>query len=83
MDSKISKSDQENKDLNKVSLNIKIEKDLDFRLKRARKVAREKKEIFNVSEIVNEFLNKKLLEFETENNIKDEIFNPNQITIFD
>lgn len=39
--------------------------------------------MFNVSEIVSEFLNEKLLEFESENNIKDEIFNPNQITIFD
>jgi len=80
MDSENSKKADQN---NLVSLNIKIEKKLDFRLKKARKVAREKKEMFNVSEIVSEFLNEKLLEFESENNIKDEIFNPNQITIFD
>lgn len=68
---------------NKVSLNIKIEKELNFRLKRARKLARKNKEMFNVSEIVSKFLNEELLKFEEKHNIKAEKPNKNQRTIFE
>lgn len=71
------------KENNKVSLNIKIEKELDFRLKRARELARENKEMFNVSEIVSKFLNEELLKFEEKHNIKVEKPNKNQRTIFE
>jgi len=66
-----------------VSLNIKIKKDLDFRLKRARKTARKNNEIFNVSEKVSEFLLNELTKIEEKYQIQNQEFNPNQITIFD
>ncbi len=44
----------------KVSLNIKISSDLDFRLKRARKAAREQGLMFNVSKEVEKFLEKEV-----------------------
>jgi hypothetical protein len=43
----------------KVSLNIKIPSDLDARLKLARKAAREQGLMFNVSQEVEKFLEKK------------------------
>lgn len=48
----------------KVSLNIKISSDLDFRLKRARKSAREQGLMFNVSREVENFLEKELKKVE-------------------
>lgn len=68
---------------NLISLNIKIDRDLNRKLKRARELAREKKEMFNVSEKVSEFLLNELNKFEEENGIKEEITNPNQINLFE
>ena len=48
----------------KVSLNIKISTDMDFRLKRARKAARDKGMMFNVSQEVESFLEKELKKVE-------------------
>lgn len=55
----------------KVSLNIKVSKDLDDRLKRARKAAREKGMIFNVSAEVETFLLKELKKVEKSLSIKE------------
>ncbi len=57
----------------KVSLNIKVSKDLDDRLKRARKVAREKGMIFNVSAEVETFLLKELKKVEKSLSIKEDV----------
>lgn len=75
--------DTKKRDINKISLNIKIDEKLNFRLKRARKLARENKEMFNVSEKVSNFLNSELLKFEVKNNIDTEKTNRNQRTIFE
>jgi len=68
----------------KVSLNIKVNKDLDDRLKRARKAAREKGMIFNVSAEVEKFLIKELKKVENtlsiEQDIKEE---KNQLNLLD
>jgi hypothetical protein len=48
----------------KVSLNIKVSADMDFRLKRARKAAREQGLKFNVSAEVEKFLEKELKKVE-------------------
>ncbi|MGR5262304.1 hypothetical protein ACPV5Q_20345 [Vibrio astriarenae] len=48
----------------KVSLNIKISTDMDFRLKRARKAARGQGMMFNVSQEVESFLEKELKKVE-------------------
>ncbi len=50
----------------KVSLNIKIDREIDERLKRARSVAREQDLIFNVSEHTEKFLLELLIDIETE-----------------
>jgi hypothetical protein len=50
----------------KVSLNIKISDEMDARLKRARRVARENGLQFNVSESVERFLEKELKKVEKE-----------------
>lgn len=57
----------------KVSLNIKISSDLDFRLKRARKVAREQGLMFNVSQEVEKFLEKEVKRVERQLSIDEEI----------
>jgi hypothetical protein len=57
----------------KVSLNIKISSDLDFRLKRARKAAREQGLMFNVSQEVEKFLEKELQIVERQLSIDEEI----------
>ncbi|MBM7035262.1 hypothetical protein [Vibrio ulleungensis] len=57
----------------KVSLNIKISSDLDFRLKRARKAAREQGQMFNVSQEVEQFLEKELQVVERQLSIDEEI----------
>ena len=57
----------------KVSLNIKISSDLDFRLKRARKAAREQGLMFNVSQEVEKFLEKELQAVERQLSIDEEI----------
>jgi hypothetical protein len=49
---------------NMVSLNIKISGELDRRLKRARIVAREQGQMFNVSNEVSSFLEKELKKVE-------------------
>ncbi|MEZ9630371.1 hypothetical protein AB4304_12825 [Vibrio breoganii] len=57
----------------KVSLNIKISPDLDFRLKRARKTAREQGLMFNVSQEVEKFLEKEVKKVERHLSIDEEI----------
>ena len=57
----------------KVSLNIKISSDLDSRLKRARKSARDQGLMFNVSREVEKFLEKELMKVERHLSIDDEI----------
>ncbi|MBY7732252.1 hypothetical protein JHW46_18090 [Vibrio splendidus] len=57
----------------KVSLNIKISSDLDFRLKRARKAAREQGLMFNVSQEVEKFLEKEVKRVERQLSIDEEI----------
>ncbi|NOH65818.1 hypothetical protein [Vibrio rotiferianus] len=57
----------------KVSLNIKISSDLDFRLKRARKAAREQGLMFNVSQEVEKFLEKEVKKVERHLSIDEEI----------
>ena len=57
----------------KVSLNIKISSDLDVRLKRARKSAREQGLMFNVSRAVENFLEKELKEVERQLSIDEEV----------
>ncbi|MCK6264465.1 hypothetical protein KP803_14380 [Vibrio sp. ZSDE26] len=57
----------------KVSLNIKISSDLDFRLKRARKAAREQGLMFNVSQEVENFLEKEVKKVERHLSIDEEI----------
>ncbi len=59
----------------KVSLNIKISSDLDARLKLARKAAREQGLMFNVSQEVEKFLEKKLKQVERQLSIDEEIKN--------
>ncbi|KAB0470669.1 hypothetical protein JC606_22105 [Vibrio sp. IB15] len=59
----------------KVSLNIKIPSDLDARLKLARKAAREQGLMFNVSQEVEKFLEKKLKQVERQLSIDEEIKN--------
>ncbi|KDN29862.1 hypothetical protein QTO05_15700 [Vibrio fortis] len=59
----------------KVSLNIKIPSDLDFRLKRARKAAREQGLMFNVSQEVEKFLEKEVKKVERQLSIDEEIKN--------
>lgn len=55
----------------KVSLNIKIEKSIDERLKRARSAARDQGGKFNVSEHTEEFLLKLLKDIEKELGINE------------
>lgn len=57
----------------KVSLNIKISSDLDFRLKRARKAARAQGLMFNVSQEVEKFLEKEVKKVERHLSIDEEI----------
>ena len=57
----------------KVSLNIKISSDLDLRLKRARKAAREQGQMFNVSQEVEKFLEKEVKKVERQLSIDEEI----------
>ncbi|WP_322804888.1 hypothetical protein SO574_15900 [Vibrio alfacsensis] len=57
----------------KVSLNIKISSGLDFRLKRARKAAREQGLMFNVSQEVEKFLEKEVKKVEHHLSIDEEI----------
>ncbi|MCF6452830.1 hypothetical protein L1076_14750 [Vibrio sp. MMG022] len=57
----------------KVSLNIKISSDLDYRLKRARKAAREQGLMFNVSQEVEKFLEKEIKKVERYLSIDEEI----------
>ena len=57
----------------KVSLNIKISSDLDSRLKRARKSARDQGLMFNVSREVENFLEKELKEVERQLSIDEEV----------
>ncbi|NOI89935.1 hypothetical protein F0235_05715 [Vibrio splendidus] len=57
----------------KVSLNIKISSDLDVRLKRARKAAREQGLMFNVSQEVEKFLEKEIKQVERQLSIDEEI----------
>ncbi|MEH0672355.1 hypothetical protein [Vibrio owensii] len=57
----------------KVSLNIKISSDLNFRLKRARKAAREQGLMFNVSQEVEKFLEKEVKKVERHLSIDEEI----------
>ncbi|OED81129.1 hypothetical protein [Vibrio crassostreae] len=57
----------------KVSLNIKISSDLDVRLKRARKAAREQGLMFNVSQEVEKFLEKEIKKVERQLSIDEEI----------
>lgn len=59
----------------KVSLNIKISSDLDLRLKRARKAAREQGLMFNVSQEVERFLEKEVKKVERHLSIDEEIKN--------
>ncbi|MEZ9280282.1 hypothetical protein AB4082_11515 [Vibrio cyclitrophicus] len=59
----------------KVSLNIKISSDLDVRLKRARKAAREQGLMFNVSQEVEKFLEKEIKKVERQLSIDGEIKN--------
>ncbi|OED67326.1 MULTISPECIES: hypothetical protein [Vibrio] len=59
----------------KVSLNIKISSDLDVRLKRARKAAREQGLMFNVSQEVEKFLEKEIKQVERQLSIDEEIKN--------
>lgn len=57
----------------KVSLNIKVSHALNERLKRARKIARENGSQFNVSNIVELYLEKELKKIEKVLNIKQDI----------
>ncbi|MGR5109326.1 hypothetical protein [Vibrio jasicida] len=57
----------------KVSLNIKISSNLDYRLKRARKAAREQGLMFNVSQEVEKFLEKEIKKVERHLSIDEEI----------
>jgi hypothetical protein len=57
--------------IHKVSLNIKVTSELDLRLKRARKVAREIGLKFNVSEGVEAFLTTRIKTVERELGIDD------------
>ncbi|UJF17551.1 hypothetical protein L0B53_01915 [Vibrio sp. SS-MA-C1-2] len=57
----------------KASLNIKVSSSLDLRLKRARKIAREQGFMFNVSQEVEKFLEKKVKEVERQLSIDEEI----------
>ena len=59
----------------KVSLNIKISSDLDVRLKRARKAAREQGLMFNVSHEVEKFLEQEVKQVERQLSIDEEIKN--------
>ena len=59
----------------KVSLNIKISSDLDVRLKRARKAAREQGLMFNVSQEVEKFLEKEIKKVERQLSIDEAIKN--------
>ena len=59
----------------KVSLNIIISSDLDVRLKRARKAAREQGLMFNVSQEVEKFLEKEIKKVERQLSIDEEIKN--------
>ncbi|MEZ8582536.1 hypothetical protein AB6D24_22295 [Vibrio splendidus] len=59
----------------KVSLNIKISSDLDVRLKRARKAAREQGLMFNVSQEVEKFLEKEIKKVERHLSIDEEVKN--------
>ena len=59
----------------KVSLNIKISPDLDVRLKRARKAAREQGLMFNVSQEVEKSLEKEIKKVERQLSIDEEIKN--------
>lgn len=58
---------------NKVSLNIKIDRNIDERLKRARQSARDQSSKFNVSEHVEDFLLKLLKDIEKELGITDKM----------
>ena len=58
---------------NKKSLNIKISAEMDFRLKRARKTAREQGMKFNVSAEVERFLEKELKKVEKTLHIEQDI----------
>ena len=62
----------------KESLNIKIPSDLNERLKSARKEARKQGFMFNVSEVVQEFLENKLKEVENELRKKNPKYVANQ-----
>lgn len=55
----------------KKSLNIKISPELDARLKKARKDARDQGKRFNVSQVVEDFLEKELKKVEAELAQKD------------
>ena len=58
---------------NKESLNIKISKNLNDRLKRARKKARETGNQFNVSKTIENYLEKELKKIEKTLNIEQDI----------
>lgn len=58
---------------NKESLNIKISKNLNDRLKRARKKARETGNQFNVSKTIENYLEKELKKIEKALNIEQDI----------
>jgi len=58
---------------NKESLNIKISKNLNARLKRARQKARETGNQFNVSKTVENFLEKELKKIEKILNIEQDV----------
>lgn len=62
----------------KESLNIKIPSDLNGRLKSAREEARKQGFMFNVSEVVQEFLENKLKEVENELRKKNPKYVANQ-----
>lgn len=57
----------------KVTLSLKISENLDLRLKRARRTAREQDQIFNVSKVVEQFLEKELKKVEKILSIKTDI----------
>lgn len=68
----------------KVSLNIKVSRELDLRLKRARKAARLNKKKFNVSSHIEQYLDKVLNEIESQLSIKQDIKEyQNQAELFD
>lgn len=62
----------------KVSLNIKIEEELDLRLKRMRVKARENGLMFNVSKIVSMELDKQLKLAEKELGLSQSVFEESQ-----